>query len=467
MFGGGAVVALFAVLTCCTKVDDHLGLDFIPPYQSMQVCLDTISVGINTYLTKSDSIASSNSGVSYLGGLNHKKFGRTIVGSLNQYLPTYRTDTVETGGINEVPDSMWLVGTFHYIAGDTNRKQTFNVYEVIGELSNDSTYYTSFDVDGYIDPTPIFTFDMQGKPAGTTYDTLVFKVADQVKARDFMDRLAGMERPYYLSDSLWLTKLRGLYFRPADNTPKNAAVYSMGLGLDDNDSYIALFSHNYDPNHPSIPQDTIMRYYTFYDDVDYARSVSLTNIEHDYTGTEFAPIADYLDDLGAPSSKVAVQGFAGMTTTLEFDDSFYDALSALIPEGYNVMINKAELVLPTTEITPDAYNHAPERVGAYTHYASRSGIVDYNWYYENEYGVNLSYGGYLNRSHGRYEADLSSYVQRMFTQAEDDQTKRRITFGMPAYHVFRGGEVELSGTGGERPIKMAITYTLYKKSSQN
>ena len=461
---GSLLVALFATMTCCTKVDDRLGLDFIPPYQSLQVELDTISVGINTYLTYTDSIPSSNMNLSYLGSLNSKKFGRTKIGSLVQYLPTYRTDTLETGGVGEKADSVWLVGTFHYIAGDTMRKQTFNVYEVNGSLNNDSTYFTSLNAADYIDPNPIFEFDLMGKPAGSTYDTLVMRVVNQAKADDFLGRLMSMEKPYYLNDSLWLTKLQGLYFAPAESSIKNAAVYSMGLGLDENDSYLALFSHNYDPQYPSIPQDTIMRYYTFYDDVEYSESVSLTTIEHDYTGTSINPVGDWEESLGTPVSNVAVQGFAGVTTTIEFDQNFIAALKAMIPDGYSVIINKAKLIMPTAFRIPEVYDAAPERIGAYEHYASKMGVVDYNWYYENEYGGGINYGGYLNRSHGVYEADLATYIQRLLTS--DNQSNPRITLGMHAYHVFRGGEVELSGTGGERPIQLALTYTLYKRSNQ-
>lgn len=461
---GTLVVALFATLTCCSKVDDQLGIDFIPPYQTLQVELDTITTGINTYLTYSDSIPSSNMGLSYLGSLNSKTFGRTKIGSLVQYLPTYRTDTLETGGVRETADSVWIVGNFSYVAGDTMRKQTFNVYEVTGNLHNDSTYFTSLAVEDYIDPTPLFAFDMVGKPAVKTYDTLVMRVVNQEKADNFLARLMAMEKPYYLSDSLWLSKLKGLYIAPADESVKNAAVYMMGLGLDDNDSYLALFSHNYDAQYPTIPQDTILRYYTFYDNVDYSQSVSLTTVEHDYTGTNMQPVGDWEESLGTPSDKVAVQGFGGVTTTIEFDENFLAALNDIVPEGYNVMINKAKLIMPTAFRTPEVYNAAPERVGAYVHYASKVGIIDYDWAYENEYGGGINYGGYLSRSHGIYEADITSYIQRVL--AADNKKNPRITFGMPAYHIFRGGEVELSGTGGERPIQLALTYTLYKKSNQ-
>ena len=460
---GVLLATIFAGLTCCTKVDDHLGLDFIPPYQTLQVELDTISVGLNTYLTYSDSIPSNNIGFTYLGSLNSKTFGRTKVGALVQYLPTYRSDTLETGGVGEKADSVWLVGNFHYVAGDTMRNQIFNVFEVKGNLNNDSTYYTSFNAIDYIDPTPLFTFEMKGMPKYNQYDTLVLKVADQNKADDFLDRLMNMEKPYYLSDSLWLTKLQGLYFAPADNSIKNAAIYSMGLGFDENDSYLALFSHNYDAQYPTIPQDTILRYYTFYDEVDYSRTVSLTTVEHDYTGTGLTPVKDGSESLGTPTAKVGVQGFAGVTTTLEFDENFMEALTALIPEGYNVMVNKAKLILPTAFRIPELYDAAPERIGAYEKYSTKEGIVDYNWYYENEYGGGINYGGYLNRSLGVYEADLASYIQRMLNSEEKNP---RITFGMTAYNIFSGGEIELSGTGGERPVQLALTYTLYKKSNQ-
>lgn len=463
---GVLVAALFASLTCCTKVDDHLGLDFIPPYQTLQVELDTISVGMNTYLTYSDSIPSNNAGFTYLGSLNSKSFGRTKVGSMVQYLPTYRSDTLETGGVGEKADSVWLVGNFRHVAGDSMRKQIFNVFEVKGNFNNDSTYYTSLNIIDHIDPTPIFTFEMKGKPNYNQYDTLVLQVADQSKADNFLDRLMNMEKPYYLSDSLWLTKLQGLYIVPADESVKNASVYSMGLGLDENDSYLALFSHNYDAQYPEIPQDTILRYYTFYDNVDYSRTVSLTTIEHDYTGTGLSPVKDGAQSLGTPTAKVGVQGFAGVTTALEFDENFMEALAALVPEGYNVMINKAKLIVPTAFRVPELYDAAPERVGAYEKYSTKEGIVDYDWYYENEYGGGINYGGYLNRSLGVYEADITTYVQRMLDNKASLQGNPRITLGMHAYNIFRGGEIELSGTGGERPIQLALTYTLYKKSNQ-
>ena len=88
-------------------------------------------------------------------------------------------------------------------------------------------------------------------------------------------------------------------------------------------------------------------------------------------------------------------------------------------------------------------------------------MADYNYYIEESYGSELSYGGNLNRSHYNYSMDIAIYIQQLLLDQEG--VDPRITLGMGAYDFLKVANVKLSGVGGRVPIKLDVAYTIIGK----
>jgi len=105
----------------------------------------------------------------------------------------------------------------------------------------------------------------------------------------------------------------------------------------------------------------------------------------------------------------------GVSTYVRFTDRFVDELLAKVEEPYNSMvINRADLVWEIDDPTAGIFDRAPQRLGSYAGYSvSFPGIPDYNYVYESSASITLQYGGNLNRTHGNYATDISSFLQKL------------------------------------------------------
>jgi hypothetical protein len=76
----------------------------------------------------------------------------------------------------------------------------------------------------------------------------------------------------------------------------------------------------------------------------------------------------------------------------------------------------------------------------------------------------LPYGGYLNRSNGYYELDITSYIQQLSKTKEDDPDymyiRPTIFLAPDAYGIIGSGESVLKGFDSDEPISVRITYTI-------
>ena len=140
------------------------------------------------------------------------------------------------------------------------------------------------------------------------------------------------------------------------------------------------------------------------------------------------------------------------------------------------MINQAMLYVEMENwiegdmVTVDYMNAAPDRLGSYlnmrtsgTEGYTPSPIPDYLYDYEKNVQASdesyvLPYNGYLNRSNGYYELNISSYIQQIMKGT----MKKDILLGPSGYDFMGYGQVALKGAGAQ-PMRLSITYTLIKK----
>lgn len=461
--------ALMIFLGSCTEVDDELGVNIVPSGQRFEVGFASLEEGIESYLTYTDSISTGSLDYAYFGKMTDELYGSvTKASAMVQFTYAIHSDSIYYEDRESMPDSMVLVAGMKTVGGDTLKEQTFDVYRLRKLLDREATYYAGTDYKEYADERPMFTFTFKGKPHGaTSFDTLSLRVANADLAEEFMEELWSVDTALYSNDTLFMELFNGLCITPSGTSPDDAAVYGLNLQWDSTEgpaSYLLLYGHEYQKGgDASIAVDDVMRAFCISNSASYTKQRAVTMVEHDYSATLWGANINYDvpsdEALENPTSEGYVQGFMGVTTTLELSDDFVASLRALCPEGRNIFINQAKMSVYVGEKEYTYYDYAPARMGTYTNYAAITAVPDYNYYYEANYDTELVYGGYLNRTFGRYEMDLAVYLQELLHD-ESGEVSRRITLGMGAYSYLEDAMVKLALTGSAHPVKFDITYTL-------
>ena len=468
--GNALLSALVLLFASCTEVDDNLGVGIIPPGQNFEVQTATLGEGIESYLTYTDSISTGRLDYAYFGKMTDKTYGaKTKASALVQFAYAVHSDTIAYENRESMPDSLAIVLGMKTVGGDTTKVQTFDIYRVRKLLERDSTYYSGTDITEYIDERPMFKCTYSGRPNGAdAFDTLSLKVADSQLAEAFINELWSVDTALYSNDTLFMELFNGLCITPAGESPDDAAIYGMNLQWDASDgpqSYLILYGH-YDNEDEELDEDQIMRAFSITNSTTYSNQRAVTAVEHDYSAMVDGALINVNvpadQPLENPTSEGYIQGFMGVTTTLEFGEEFVESLRALCPEGQGIFINQAKMYVNLASDDYTLYDIAPARVGTYLNYATLEAVPDYAYLYETTYEVELAYGGYLNRTFGYYTMDLSLYLQELLHD-EEGKVSSRITLGMDAYDYVKEAMVKLATSGEQKSVKFDITYTLIGK----
>lgn len=388
----------------------------------------------------------------------------------------------------------------------------------------------------YDESKPLFTFTFpDGKktgPSTTSIDLTPERKADGSFADhtwDFIRRLMLIPENYetadwdgyardvdslYSDEKCWQAAFHGIYIKPvleSVDKSKHGAIYSFDL----KSSGLQLQGRNRNPKDPTLIQDTIGANYYFYDESIYpytddygqyhegiegVENVSVNKVEHDYTGSLIGnyKIAAY-DASGNKLPNSArdevdvcfVEGMAGVATELYFTDEFL----AQIQKAYQneedgkkyraIGVNQCRLYIYMKEasyVWADNMSNATvltplmdkyiSRLGSYVGYSKLNCIADYDPVYETQAGTTLAYGGYLNRSRGCYEMDITGFMQRLCNYVnslekledyDESVVSRTIYIGPEAVSPFTLKHTELQGSSADKsPIHLEMTYTMIK-----
>lgn len=399
-----------------------------------------------------------------------------------------------------------------------------------------SAYSNCAMESAYDSSKPLFTFTFpDGEKTGPNTRTIDLTPVDMSRngqTWDFVRRMMLIPEDYdtnkewdgyakdtdslYSSEKKWQQKFHGIYIKPVlesvDKT-KRGSLYSFDL----KSSGLQLMGRNRNPKDPTLIQDTIGANYYFYDETldgyrdDYGNfiegpedvlNISVNSIKHDYSGSLLDGIdfAAYdKDGKKLPNSardEVAecyVEGFAGVATEIYFTDEFLAELkraSYLDPENADtkyraVGINQCRLYvylkgadynwdenINNAHLLTPLMNNSITRLGSYIGYSKLNCIADYDPEYETTYNTELSYGGYLNRSRGCYEMDITGFMQRLYNYVnslekiedyDETVTPRAIYLGPEAISPYTFKHTELQGSTSEKaPIHLELTYTMVK-----
>ncbi|MBQ5353534.1 MAG: DUF4270 domain-containing protein, partial [Alistipes sp.] len=105
-------------------------------------------------------------------------------------------------------------------------------------------------------------------------------------------------------------------------------------------------------------------------------------------------------------------------------------------------------------------------------YSKLSCIVDYDPEYEDTYSTELPYGGYMNRSRGCYELDITGFMQHLCNYVnsldsiedyDESVTPRSLVLGPDALSPYTFQHTVLQGsTSTLAPLHLEMTYTMIK-----
>ena len=472
-----SAIASIAIFSACTEVNDALGENLIPENQRMKIFIDTLG-SVKTYNTQTDSLQSTivGSSYAYIGQLQNDTFGLRRCSFIGQMLPTGLPYT-EGFGLDPILDSVLFTYSISDYKGDTTAAQKFIVYEVNKEfIPEDTTFYINFDAEGYINPEPLFTFEI------TSPTKTASRVNLTAKGREYINRLMTTDTTIYYNDTLWINKFKGLYVAPEQSDRLSKVIYRTETSY----TGLQLWMRDHDSIDHDLIYDTISASYAFYAQKAKVGNVAANMVEHDYEGSIVgrSGLNDTLP--GDPTQKIIyVEGMGGVNGYLKITDEFIEELAVLgDPDkngGYeNVSINQAMVYIPLTVNVDDPAERpaaipyldaAPARMGMYLDMKQIVGIDDYDYEYEaslyDNYGSDyrLPFGGDLNRSRGRYAMDITVYTQRLWSEyrnADGDlsQIKDRSIFIAPAIkELFTLGQVALRG---DESVQVVLTYTLMR-----
>ena len=471
-----ALCAAVVMLGACTEVDDALGSDLIPENQRMTIRIDTLR-NLETYIAQSDSVKSriNGSGYAYIGQLRNDTFGLRRCSFISQILPTqlpYRAGF----GIDPIFDSVIFTYSISDYKGDTMAAQKFYVYEVNRKfVPEDSTFYVNFDAEGYVNPEPLFEFEITSptKTSSRAYPTEA--------GLDYIKRLMQTDTVTYYNDTLWVNKFHGLYVVPEQTDSESKVIYPTETSY----TGLELWLRDHDSIDNNLILDTIVASYACYAKDAKMGNIAANMVYHDYEGSLVADLGVNDTLASDPVQRtIYVEGMGGVMGYVKVTDQFVEKLAELGDEAKNggystVSINQAMAYFPLTVNVKDPAERpaaipfldaAPTRLGMYTAFASLTGIPDYDYEYEeslSNYGdqYKLPYGGELNRSRGCYAMDVTAYIQRMWSEYQRadgnlDEVKYRSIFVAPAADdMFTLGQVALQGNDA---IEIVLTYTLMR-----
>ena len=399
----------------------------------------------------------------------------------------------------------------------------------------DTTAYTNCDITKAYDETkPLFTFVFpDGKKTGPTTTSIDLTPVDMSRngqTWDFVRRMMLIPEDYdtnsewdgyardvdslYSSEKNWQQAFHGIYIKPvleSVDRSKRGALYSFDL----KSSGLQLQGRNRNPKDPTLIQDTIGANFYFYDEsiepyttdygqyvpgVEGAINISVNKVEHDYSGSLIGALnIDAYDESGnkLPNSsrdEVAecyVEGLAGVATELYFTDEFLQQIQRAYINDKDgskyraIGVNQCRLYIymksasyvwadnisNAATLTPLMDKFIP-RLGSYVGYSKLNCIADYDPVYETQSGSSLAYGGYLNRTRGCYEMDITGFMQRLCNYVnslekledyDESIVSRTIFIGPEAVSPFTFKHTELQGSSAAgAPIHLEMTYTMIK-----
>ncbi len=321
-----------ALLTSCTKKPGLVGNKLLPDSTLNVFFTDTAA--IRTYSLPVDTTITSHQSVAYFGSTKDPVFGITNAGFYSQFIQLI---TYSRFGSNPKPDSLVLQLALDTVYGDTTQPLTLHVYEIQGDLYNDSTYYAHSSTS--VDPTDYANYSFYPH----TRDSIILGPGDTLRnvlrinlskiSNALAEKLMQSDTTILDSNNLFRQYFKGLYITTTPVTSGGAlqAFYPVN-----SNSIMTLYYHN-------DSTDSLQFHYAITDSC-----AQFNHYQHDFTAGSPAFTQQVVQkDTALGQQQFYVQGLGGVETMIKFPN-----IKNFARMGGDISINEAKLVLPGAEAKP-------------------------------------------------------------------------------------------------------------------
>jgi hypothetical protein len=436
-FSGGTkfflIVAVLFLASC--KKESPIGED-IQPGSDLIDLQASDSLSLFSYTVKEDSLRSDESGIVQIGDVNDPVFGRTTAGVFTQFVIPNNLLNINFGS-GAVLDSCALNLRYDYeYAGDTASTMNFNVYQVTQDMYYDSTYYSNQTKECYP------TYASRISVGDTTMTGVVHVRSQTIIGNDTTVPLlripihAGFAQQIFsqsgganlASTAAFLQYMKGLYITGTTTSGTGALLR---VNLKDTSTKFIFYYHN------SIDTTT----FSF---VVNSSTAYFSHFEHDYS-TATAPNnpQNQLNNPGVNTSDyVYVSGAAGLKTKITFP--YLDNLKNL---GYNIAINKAELVFKADPATIDGNFPINKQLYVVSIDSTGKQVLLPDMFESSSY-----FGGSANTTANEYRINIARYFQEVM-----EGTKQNTGLYLKEFDPDAQGRRVVLGSGNATaPYKMYI-----------
>ncbi len=419
-----------AFFTSCES-DDQFGLDMQPPGDLLNATkTDTIS--IVAYTVTEDSIRTDETSQSLAGYYFDPVFG-PLRASFCSQLRLSGTDV--DFGDNATVDSVVLHLEYYSMYGNPreNNRMTFSVYELDQSIELDTVYYSDEPIiAGRKLGSKNFIPNLRDSMVvgGRTLAPQLRIRLDKDLGKDFIEAASmGL-----LSDnSTFESFFHGFCVIPETNgSLTNGSVLSLDV-LSAN-SGLTIYYHN--------DEDTLS--YKFNITLGCAR---YSRFEHfGFTGADPQFLSQINGDTALGQQKLYIQPMGGTKVVMKFP-----YLSSL-NNGFSIVINKAELILPVDESDLTAETWARPVSLSLVQIRDDSTYA----FLPDQTLSEETFGGTYDSDIGGYRFVLTRHIQNLITGGVTDRGLALMVSGASV----RANRVILNGPGSSNPMRLEITYTL-------
>lgn len=429
-------IAALVVLASCKKESD-IGLGLQPGDELLNAQVtDTMTLWTKT--ERDDSVRSDKSSICLIGSNNDPRFGKTSTALYAQFLipNNLQNITFESGA---VLDSTILQLSYSFdFYGDTTSTQTFAVYRMTQSISKDSAYYTT--TTKTINPSPVGTVTFTPRPrtwvpTGTDTVPAYLRIALDPAFGASLFALSG--QPGLANNTNFLQELNGLYIAPVNPTQAPGEGALLHFNPKDSLTRLSLYYHT-----PTIASKRFS-FSIIGESAYFGAYVHDYNQQADITSQVLTPV-------GGPYafSEVFVHALGGLRTRINFP-----FLSSWQQLGYNVAINKAELVIkvdPTVSADPNLPPNTRLYVTSFNTDGKQQLLTDFLVPASN-------FDGNYDPTTGEYRINMAIYFQQLLN-GDQPNTGLLLKEIQPNLNGRRAVLGSSSPTSGYK-MQLRVTYT--------
>jgi len=298
-----AIALVLGLVSSCNVKDKELGVDILPPGDSVALFHDTIfeieAYAITAKPSPTSELSFSASRLMLLGAMVDTIVGRSEGSVVTQF----NTTTAFKAAPNTVIDSLFLALYMFDFVGDTDQEINLSVHEFTERITMDSIYYFDFDPEGKYNPVPLVQLSFLPE----NESTVELLIEDQ----DFIDKFLAIstDTNYFVNDSIFKDYFNGFYISAEPVSPKGTMARIQLANV--NTRLTMKYANDSTDVDTTAGPDFIYAHFG----INEFSSQKINLFEHDFTGTTLSGI---IDDEAAISPYCYVQGMGGVNTRFSF-----------------------------------------------------------------------------------------------------------------------------------------------------